>query len=100
MKSFSWSNLLRFWGLLLILAACSPAPTKTSKTIAAHSVVVSNVQWGLSTCYIGAVEGSSGFNITDLKDLGINTYHIYGGMPRWETQDDSGVYGSPSIDQI
>jgi hypothetical protein len=68
--------------------------------ITAHSVVVDSVQWGHSTCNIGAVEGSSGFNMTDLKDLGINTYHIYGGMPRWEAQNDSRIYGSPSIGQI
>ena len=100
MKSFFWSNLLRFGSLLLVLTACSPFNGNTSKTLTAHSVIVNNVQWGQSTCYIGAVEGSSGFNITDLKDLGINTYHIYGGMPRWETQDDSSIYGSPSIAQI
>src|SRR5216110_1619599 len=100
MKSFFWSNLLRFGSLLLVLTACSPFTGNTSKTLTAHSVIVNNVQWGQSTCYIGAVEGSSGFNITDLKDLGINTYHIYGGMPRWETQDDSSIYGSPSIAQV
>src|SRR5690349_5035 len=40
---------------------------------------VASKQWGMSTCYIGAVEGSSRFNIADLQDLGINTYKIYGG---------------------
>jgi hypothetical protein len=100
MKALFWSNLLRLGGLFLILTACSPFPTQTSKPLAGSNVVVSGVQWGQSTCYIGATEGSSGFNIADLQDLGINTYHIYGGMSRWEPQDDSRVYGSPSIAQI
>lgn len=61
---------------------------------------VAATQWGVSTCYIGAVEGSSRFNITDLQDLGINTYKIYGGMARWEARDDSSTYGLPTISQI
>ncbi len=64
------------------------------------TVTVSGTQWGTSTTYLGANEGSSNFNIADLTDLGINTYRMYGGMSRWEWQDDSSVYGSPSIDQI
>ena len=100
MKSLFWSRLLRLGGLLLILVGCLSSSSQTSKTIPIHTVVVSGVQWGQSTCYIGAVEGSSGFDVADLKDLGINTYRIYGGMSRWEARNDSGVYGSPSIDQI
>lgn len=49
---------------------------------------------------MGAVEGSANFNIRDLKDLGVNTYRIYGGMSRWEAQDDDGRYGRPSIAEI
>jgi len=64
------------------------------------TLTVSGTQWGVSSAYLGANEGSSGFNIADLQDLGINTYRIYGGMSRWEAQDDDGVYGSPTIDQI
>jgi hypothetical protein len=30
----------------------------------------------------------------------MNTYRIYGGMSRWEQEDDDGVYGSPSIGEI
>ncbi|MGB7891001.1 MAG: hypothetical protein WCF82_03620 [Microcoleus sp.] len=37
---------------------------------------------GVSTRYIGAVEGNINFDIKDLQDLGINTYRIYGGMSR------------------
>jgi hypothetical protein len=55
---------------------------------------------GVSTRYIGAVEGSINFDIKDLQDLGINTYRIYGGMSRWEAEDDDGKYGWPSIDEI
>ena len=55
---------------------------------------------GVSTRYIGAVEGNINFDIKDLQDLGINTYRIYGGMSRWEAEDDDGKYGWPSIDEI
>jgi hypothetical protein len=55
---------------------------------------------GISTRYIGAVEGSFNFDVNDLKDLGINTYRIYGGMSRWEAKDDDGVYGKPTIAEI
>jgi len=75
-----------------------PSPTPINRTAA--TITVNGTQWGYSTCYIGAVEGSSRFNIADLQDLGINTYHLYGGMSRWEAQDDDGIYGSPTIDQI
>jgi hypothetical protein len=64
------------------------------------TLTVNGKQWGQSSCYIGAVEGSSRFNIADVKDLGINTYRIYGGMPRWEPQDDDGSYGRPTVDEI
>lgn len=55
---------------------------------------------GISTRYIGTCEGNVNFDATDLQDLGINTYRIYGGMSRWEPQDDDGLYGYPSISQI
>ncbi len=44
------------------------------------TLTVSGTQWGLTSQYLGANEGSSQFNINDLVDLGINTYRIYGGM--------------------
>ena len=77
----------------------TPSQTRTRAT-SPNMITVSGQQWGNSTCYIGATEGSSRFNIADLEDLGINTYHIYGGMSRWEARDDSSVYGSPTIAQI
>ncbi len=64
------------------------------------AITVSGRQWGNSTCFIGATEGSSRFSIADLRDLGVNSYHIYGGMSRWEAQDDSSRYGYPTIAQI
>jgi hypothetical protein len=55
---------------------------------------------GISTRYIGACEGNVRFDLADLMDLRLNTYRIYGGMSRWEPQDDDGRYGYPSIAQI
>jgi hypothetical protein len=66
----------------------------------AATVTVSGQQEGVSEAYIGANEGDQYFNINDLTDLGINTYRIYGGMSRWEWQDDDGNFGSPTIAQI
>ena len=67
---------------------------------ATATVTVSGTQWGVSTCYLGATEGNVRFDVNDLTGAGINTYRIYGGMARWEWQDDDGVYGSPSIADI
>jgi len=64
------------------------------------TITVSGTQWGVSTCYLGATEGNVRFNVADLQDIGYNTYRVYGGMSRWEAQDDDGVYGSPTIAQI
>lgn len=77
----------------------SLSPTSTTASVS-DAIMVSGQQWGKSTCFIGATEGSSRFSIADLKDLGVNTYHLYGGMSRWEAQDDSPVYGYPTIAQI
>lgn len=74
----------------------TPLPAGTSPA----TITVNGQQEGNSTCYIGATEGSSRFNVADLLDLGVNSYHIYGGMSRWEAQDDSNVYGYPTIQQI
>src|SRR5262245_26093289 len=77
------------------LSFVAPAASGTAATI-----TVSATQWGTSSNYIGADEGSSGFSIADFQDAGINSYRIYGGMSAWEPQDDDGVYGSPSIATI
>lgn len=75
-----------------VLARAAPAVPAT--------IAVSGSQQGVSTAFIGATEGNVRFDVTDLQDAGINTYRIWGGMSRWEWQDDDGVYGSPTIDQI
>ena len=64
------------------------------------TITVSGTPWGTSTQYIGANEGDQYFNLGDLKDLGINTYRIYGSLARWEYQPDSGTVGSPTEAQI
>lgn len=123
MTRSSWSKRLKVAGLVLLLVLSSLMAILTNQYLAGKSlfaqqptpttiptpehygqttsnITVKGTQWGKSTCYIGAVEGSSRFDIADLKDLGINTYHIYGGMARWEPQDDSPDYGYPTITQI
>jgi hypothetical protein len=64
------------------------------------TITVSGTPWGPSTCYIGATEGNVRFDIDDLVEAGLTTYRIYGGMSRWEWQDDDGVYGQPTIEAI
>jgi hypothetical protein len=65
-----------------------------------ETIQISSIPSGVSTRYIGAAEGNVNFDLNDLQDLGVNTYRIYGGMSRWEAQDDDKVYGWPSISQI
>jgi hypothetical protein len=99
MAYFSRKSFLALIQVLLcvVIGAISSSCGVTNPTV---TITVSGKQWGVSTCYIGAVEGNTGFNIADLQDLGINTYRIYGGMSRWEWQDDSSIYGYPTIAQI
>jgi len=80
--------------LALVLGLAVPAGA------AVDTMTVSGTPWGVSTVYIGACEGSARFNINDIVDLGINNYRIWGGMSRWEYEDDDGVYGSPTIAEI
>jgi len=83
--------------LLLISISSAMAAAKDAP---AATISVSGARWGTSMCYIGATEGNARFDIDDLRDAGINTYRIFGGMSRWEQQDDDGVFGSPSIADI
>lgn len=71
-----------------------------NSTLDAITIAVDNISIGKSTQYIGACEGNVNFEGADLADLGINTYRIYGGMSRWESDDDDGRYGWPTIAQI
>jgi hypothetical protein len=85
-------------GLLLLLSNSSGIAA--AEEAPAAMISVSGTRWGTSMCYIGATEGNTRFNIEDLRDTGINTYRIYGGMSRWEPQDDDGVFGAQSIADI
>ena len=89
----------RLWALLVALMIVSLAASATVATPGA-TVVISGTQWGTSTCYIGATEGNVRFDPKEILGAGMNTYRIYGGMSRWEQEDDDGVYGSPSIAEI
>src|SRR5438874_12089800 len=81
--------------LALVLALITTSAFAGSGTLTA-----SGTQWGVTSQYLGANEGSSQFNINDLADLGINSYRIYGGMSRWEPTNAESTYGSPTIAQI
>jgi hypothetical protein len=82
------------WGAAMLVGMAVPQGASTT------TLSISQQPMGKSTCYIGAVEGDTRFNLRDLTDLGINSYRIFGGMPRWEPVDDSAIYGSPSIAAI
>ena len=82
------------------LAAATTILLTTCSFAGSGTVTVSGTQWGITSQYLGANEGSSQFNINDLVDLGINTYRLYGGMSRWEPTDAESTYGSPTIAQI
>ena len=85
-------NLLLLATLMVAIAMPGQAPSTT--------ITVSGTPWGLSTCEIGATEGNVRFDIADLHAAGITTYRIYGGMSRWEWQDNDGIYGAPTIAEI
>lgn len=88
-------HLLLGFAIAISLLNHQPTFARDSPTIQ-----VSATPWGISTRYIGACEGSVNFDVSDLQDLGMNTYRIYGGMARWEAEDDDGAYGWPSIAEI
>src|SRR6266496_3009681 len=86
---------------LALIAARSGLPAAISASgRTSGASAVSGTQWGTSTCYFGATEGNVRFAVADLQDAGVSTYRVYGGMSRWEWQDDDGAYGAPSTDQI
>jgi len=105
-------TLLLVFVLALSISGAAPAgslaakpPTATPGPSATpggsgNIITVSGTQWGISACYLGATEGNVRFNAADITGAGMNTYRVYGGMSRWEAQDDDGVYGSPTIAQI
>jgi hypothetical protein len=87
--------LLLTAAVVLVLPTVASAGDRSTATL-----TVSGSPSGTSTCFIGATEGNVDFDVRDLRDAGISTYRIYGGMQRWEAEDDDGVYGSPSIAEI
>jgi hypothetical protein len=79
-----------------VLGTPAPAGAATPATL-----TVSPRPWGVSTRYIGADRGITGFDIADLRDLGINTYRFYEGHTyAWHWEDSDGEFGRPSIEQI
>jgi hypothetical protein len=86
-------------GLAVALPGAAVSRAQAAPAVPA-TIAVSGAQWGVSTAFIGATEGNVRFDVADLEDAGVSTYRIYGGMSRWEWQDDDGVYGEPTIDQI
>jgi hypothetical protein len=82
--------------LVVPLALVAAAPPGGGGT----TITVAGTQGGTSTCFFGATEGNVRFDPADLSAAGVRTYRVYGGMSRWEQQDDDGVFGSPSIDAI
>jgi hypothetical protein len=67
--------------LLVVTLMCT---TAMPMRVASTTITVSGTPWGVSTCYIGAIEGNVRFDIADLQEAGITTDCIYGGMHRWE----------------
>ncbi|MDQ3399043.1 MAG: hypothetical protein M3511_14995, partial [Deinococcota bacterium] len=62
------------------------------------SLRISGGSSGRSSRYIGANGGGSvPPNISDIRDLGLTTYRLFGGMQTFEPTDDDGNYGSPAI---
>ncbi|MDY7013692.1 MAG: hypothetical protein SVX43_08890 [Cyanobacteriota bacterium] len=84
-------------GIAIALSLLNPRITLAQSST---TLKISGTPWGVSTRYIGACEGNVNFDPQDLQDLGMNTYRIYGGMARWEAEDDDGEYGWPSIAEI
>ena len=96
------ASILRHFGVILVsvllLVALMVSVSMTGQPN--PTITVSGMPWGTSTCYIGATEGNVRFDVADLQQAGITTYRIYGGMSRWEWEDDDGIYGLPTIADI
>jgi len=96
------ASILRHFGVILVSVLLLVA-LMVSVSMAGQpnpTITVSGMPWGTSTCYIGATEGNVRFDVADLQEAGITTYRIYGGMSRWEWEDDDGIYGLPTIADI
>jgi hypothetical protein len=89
-----------YGGFALLVVFVALSALEAQARTASATITVSGVQSAVGTCHIGATEGNVRFDAADLQDAGVNTYRIYGGMSRWEAQDDDGIYGLPSIAEI
>ena len=87
------------FSVLLVLSFAATSYGRVADTVDL-TLKVSNELTGVTTQFIGACEGNINFDASDLTDLGINTYRIYGGMSRWEAEDDDNQYGWPSVSEI
>jgi hypothetical protein len=102
-RRFERLTIRRYTGILFVsalLVVTLVFTTAMQMPVPSTTITVFGTPWGMSTCYIGATEGNVRFDIADLQEAGITTYCIYSGMPRWEWQDDDGVYGAPTIAEI
>ena len=84
----------------LLVAVARLAPVAEPSHPADVRLTITSREVGVTSCFIGATEGNVRFDPADLRDLGLNTYRVYGGMSRWEAHDDDGAYGLPTIDEI
>ena len=87
-------------GITVLLSIVILSQRQAIAQSAMQTVTVVPTPIGITTHHIGVVEGNVAFKPVDLADLGMNTYRIYGGIPRWEASDDDRLYGYPTIAQI
>jgi hypothetical protein len=66
----------------------------------ALTVKVSKPSSGRSIRYIGVNYGSALPQVNDLRELGVTSYRLLGGMARFEPADDDGKYGLPTISDM
>ncbi|MDQ3397413.1 MAG: hypothetical protein M3511_06490, partial [Deinococcota bacterium] len=94
---------LTAFALLLTTAGCTnqqDAPLTEDETLSSESSTtvlglrVGASSSGKSIARIGANGGGSALpTMADLRDLGITTYRLWGGMQTFEPVDDDGVFG-------
>jgi hypothetical protein len=97
MKTYVKYSILALAALLVLsLVVCG------GMSLPARAGVVTVTVSGSSftSTYAGACEGGCRFDVNELVDSNVTSIRLWGGMARWEYEDDDGVYGSPSIAQI
>ncbi|MDQ3458129.1 MAG: hypothetical protein M3498_02305 [Deinococcota bacterium] len=92
--------------LLAFIAGCGTQNNQPDEDLslaatAGLSVKISGKSSGKSSQYIGANGGGSlPPRVSDIRDLGLNTYRLWGGMQTFEPTDDDGKYGSPTMSDM